>query len=115
MTYREFYTNVARNAITAEDIAFAKDAIAKLDERNAKRNSQPSKKALENEPILKTIVEYLSENAGKTAPEIASVCGISTQKASSLCVQLVKNGSLTSAEIKVPKKGKMKAYTVVVE
>jgi hypothetical protein len=51
----------------------------------------------------------------QTAPEIAVAVGVSTQKASALAKQLVESGKLVQSEIKVPKKGKMKAYSIATE
>jgi len=112
MTNREFFEKVIATTVDEEIKDFATSAIAKLDERNAKRNSQPSKKALENAPIIAEIVKFVGENANKTAPEIATAVGVSTQKASSLCVQLVKDGQFKSTAIKVKGKGEMKAYSL---
>ena len=83
MTNREFYTAIVNGTINEDVIAHASDAIAKLDERNAKRASKPSKKSLENEPIKAKILEVLSTEP-KVASEIAELVGISTQKASAL-------------------------------
>ena len=108
MTNREFYTAIVNGTINEEVIAHASDAIAKLDERNAKRASKPSKKSLENEPIKAKILEVLSTEP-KVASEIAELVGISTQKASALLRQIE---GLEISEVKVPKKGKMKGYAL---
>lgn len=116
MTNREFYSAIANGTITAEIQQFASDAIAKMDERNAKRSSQPSKTALANEPIKEKILSFLSEEVGvaKTSPDIATAIGESTQKVSALCNQLAAEGKVEKSEGKVPKKGKMKFYSVSV-
>lgn len=113
MTNREFYSAVASGNITAEVQQFASDAIVKLDERNAKRSSQPSKTAVANEPIMAEIVSHLTEvGAAKTSPDIGAAIGQSTQKVVALCNQLVERGVLVKTEGKVPKKGKMKFYAI---
>lgn len=94
-------------------VEFAKHEIAKMDERNEKRSSQPSKTAIANEPIKASIVAFVKEHKEAVASDIAVACEISTQKASSLCRQLVDDGVLTSTEVKVPKKGKVKGYSVI--
>lgn len=116
MTNREFYSVVISGNLTADAIQFAKDAVAKMDERNAKRSSQPSKTALANEPIKEKILAFLSEDVGvaKTSPDIATAIGESTQKVSALCNQLAAEGKVEKSEGKVPKKGKMKFYSVSV-
>ena len=114
MTNREFFTAISTAPVADEIKAFALDAIAKLDARNEKRSSKPSKTAIANEPIKASIVEYVTAHANAPASDIAVACEISTQKASALCVQMVKEGKLTSTEVKVPKKGKVKAYSLAV-
>ena len=111
MTNREFYTMVANGTLTEEVITKANEEIVKLDERNAKRASKPSKKSLENEPIKAKIVEFLADGS-HLASEIASGCEISTSKASALCRQLVESGSLTVCDVKVKGKGTQKSYSL---
>ena len=97
-------------------INFATEEIAKLDARNASRSSKLTKAQIENEPIKKKIVELLTEVGEKyVASAIAEKVEISTQKASALCRQLVDEGKLQVEEVKVPKKGKQKAYSVITE
>ena len=113
MTNREFYTAIAQGAMNDELVAFAQEAIVKMDERNAKRNSKPSKTAVENEPIKAQIVEFITKrNEFCIAGAIAEALEISTQKTSALCRQLVEAGKLSEKEVKVPKQGKRKAYGI---
>lgn len=111
MTNREFYTAIVNGEMNEEIVAKATEEIAKLDARNAKRSSKPSKKSLENEPIKAKIVEFLAEGS-HLASEIASGCEISTSKASALCRQLVESGTLTVADVKVKGKGTQKSYSL---
>lgn len=103
--------------VTMDDlITFSQTEIEKLDARNASRSSKPTKAQIENEPIKKKIVELLTEVGEKyVASAIAEKVEISTQKASALCRQLVDEGKLQVEEVKVPKKGKQKAYSVITE
>lgn len=111
MTNREFYTAIANGTMNDEIKAFAEEAIAKMDERNAKRSSKPSKISIENAPIKESIIEFISNrNEFCIAGAIAEALEISTQKASALCRQLVADGKLIEKEVKVPKQGKRKAY-----
>ncbi len=110
MTNREFFNAIVSANVSDELTAFAQEAIAKLDKRNEARSSKPSKVALANAPIKEAIVAFLTENANAVAADIATGCEITTQKASALCRQLVEDGVLTSEEVKVPKRGKVKAY-----
>ena len=107
MTKREFYEAViALENVDAELALFAENEINKMNERNAKRKSTPSKTALANEPIKAQIVEVLTETP-QSASEIAEKVGISTQKCSALLRQIE---NLTVTEIKVKGKGKVKGY-----
>ena len=108
MTNREFFNAVIANEITEEVIAHATEPIAKLDERNAKRASKPSKTQKENESIKASILAVLTTEP-KVASEVAELVGISTQKASALLRQIE---GLEVSEVKVPKRGKMKGYAL---
>lgn len=111
MTNRQFYNAIANGTMNDEIKAFAEKAIVKMDERNAKRNSKPSKTAIENEPIKEKIVEFIAQrNEFCIAGVIAEALEISAHKASALCRQLVADGKLIEKEVKVPKQGKRKAY-----
>lgn len=91
-TKREFL-NVVANGVTNDDtVEFAKLEIEKMDNRNNARSEKPTKKQLENEEVKVKIVEVLNVVVGKTAADIAKEVEISTQKASSLCRQLVEDG-----------------------
>lgn len=106
MTNREFYTAVIASVDNDELKAFATEAIAKLDERNAKRASKPSAKQKENEPIVKAISEVLTSEP-MLASKIAELCEISTQKASAL---VKKVEGVQSVDVKVKGKGTQKGY-----
>ena len=113
MTNREFYTAVANQNITEEVIAHAVASLEKLDATNEKRKNKPSKTALENAPVIEAITGVLT-NDPQTAADIAVAVGITTQKASSLLRQIVLAGNATSTDIKVPKKGTVKGYSLPV-
>lgn len=110
MTEREFLNAVIGGTVTEEVIKHAEANVAKLDKRNASRSSKPSKVALANAPIKEAILAFVAENEDAIASAIATGCEISVQKASTLCRQLVEEGQMTSQEVKVPKRGKVKAY-----
>ena len=106
MTQRDFYNAVIATVDNDELKAFATDAIAKLDERNAKRASKPSKTQIANEPIIKAITEVLTSEP-ILASKIAELCEISTQKASAL---VKKVEGVQSVDVKVKGKGTQKGY-----
>lgn len=98
---------MAHEGIEVELHDFAANEIEKLNARNAKRSSTPSKRALANEPIKAEIVKVLTHDA-QSASEIAEKVGISTQKSSSLLRQI---DGLTVSELKV-KGRKVKGYAL---
>lgn len=112
MTYREFYNTVINGEVNADAIEFAKNAIAKLDERNAKRASQPSKQSVLNEPIKAEILAWLEANGTHLAKEVGEALHLTTAKTSALLGQLTKEGKVVAEEVKVAKVGKRMAYTV---
>lgn len=121
MTSRDFFTAIASNEAVATDLReYATEQIAKLDAKNAKRTSKPSKTQLANEPIKAAILAYLTEKGtAETAPNIAVALSteeapVTTQKVSALCRQLVADKAVEQTEVKVPKKGVLKAYSAVV-
>ena len=121
MTSRDFFTLIASNEAVSADLRdYATEQIAKLDAKNAKRSSKPSKTQIANEPIKVAIVECLTANGQATASELATALTteetpVTTQKVSALCRQLVADGLLSVADVKIPKKGVVKAYSVVSE
>ena len=112
MTNREFYTAIVNSNVSDELKAFATDAIAKLDARNAKRSSKPSKKSLENEPIKESISNLLVDGDARLASEIASSLELSVSKVSALCRQMVTDGVLHVEDVKVKGKGTQKSYSI---
>lgn len=113
MTNRDFYTAIAQGTMNDELTAFAQETIVKMDERNAKRKSKPSKTTVKNEPIKAQIMEFITKrNEFCIAGAIAEALELSTQKVSALCRQLVEAGKLSEKEVKVPKQGKRKAYGI---
>lgn len=108
MTRREFFEAVmAVEGIEVELHDFAANEIEKLNARNAKRSSTPSKRSLANGPIKEEIVKVLTHDA-QSASEIAEKVGISTQKSSSLLRQI---DGLSVSELKV-KGRKVKGYAL---
>ena len=118
MTKREFLNDVIAVIDGTSEVnvlelkEFAKAEIVKLNERNANRSSKPTKTQIENEPIKEKILEVLSTGERMVASAIAERLEISTQKASALCRQLVESKKLKVEDVKIPKKGKQKAYMV---
>lgn len=113
MTNREFLNAIASNdTLPAEVIEYANASIAKLDAALAARKNKPSKKALENAPIIEQIVNEVLGSEPMTAAMVAEVVGISVQKASALLRAIVADGRAVATDIKVPNKGACKGYTL---
>lgn len=113
MTQREFFTAIVNGTINADIQAYAADAIVKLDKRNATRASKPTKSQQANVPLLAEIRNFLTGKKNVLAAEVAAHLDVTPQKATGLLKLLVDGGEATAAEVKVPKQGKRKAYTLV--
>lgn len=109
MTNREFFENIINGTINDEIKAHAEDAIKKMDARNARRASTPSKTARANAPLIEEIKKVLT-NEPQTARTVADKLDLTVQKASALLRQIVADGGAEVTEVKVPKKGKQKGY-----
>ena len=112
MTNRESYEAVVNGNITPDVIEHFKAALAKMDAANEKRKEKTSKKAEENQPLIDRIVNEILTTEPKTATDIAAVIELSVQKTSALCRAAVAQGKAVQSEVKVPKRGNQKAYTL---
>lgn len=106
MTNRDFYNAVINANINEETTSFATEAIAKLDERNAKRASKESAKQIANKPIIEAISRVLTDEP-MLASKIAELCGISVNKASALAKKVE---GVQVVDVKVKGKGTQKGY-----
>lgn len=116
MTQREFFTKakaILEEANKPELVTYCENAIEKLDARNAKKSSTLSKTQIENEEIKKEILAHLNGKKDAISSEIGVALGYSTSKISALMTQLVNEGKVTVSDVKIPKKGKVKGYTLV--
>ena len=110
---REVLNAIVNGTMDADIQEWAKGQIEKMDARNAKRTSKPSKVAVANAPLKDAIYNYLMENDGKfTESELGAVIKSTHNKAGSLVRQLVAEGKVSVEEVKIPKVGKRKAYFV---
>lgn len=116
MTNREFLTAVINGTVSANEIDFAKAEIAKLDARNDKRRNTLSKEQEANVERKALIVEVLKNSPRPLlASVIAADTSLSTQRVSALCKQLVDEGKIKVADVKIKGKGILKQYTIVAE
>ena len=115
MTNREFYTNIANGTITEAEKEFALAAIAKMDETNEKRKNKTSPKDAEKQAemaVLRESIFAVITNDPQTEADIAAQVGVTGAKARAQLRKLVDEGRVVSADIKVPKKGTCKGYSL---
>ena len=112
MTKREFLTKVSTGEMNDEVMEFAAAEIAKMDAANDKRKEKTSKKAEENQPLVDRIVNEILGDEPVTATDVAGILEVSVQKASQLCRAAVAQGMASSQDVKIPKKGNMKGYSL---
>lgn len=127
MTRRDFFTTAIKffeESGQTEMQAFAEAELQKLDKANETRRNKPTKAAEANAPLAKAIVDtVLADGSTKTTAEIAEALRelfpaadgekeISTQRTTPILRKLVEDGELIVEDVKVPKKGVQKAYTI---
>lgn len=113
MTKRDFLNAVSATTNDPAIKEFALEELERLNRRNENRSSkQASKTAEQNAPYIAAIMEYMDNHSNVTAAEISEKVEISVQKASALLRGLVASEKLTATEVKIPKKGKCKAYNL---
>ena len=110
MTNREFFNAVIKANINPEVTEMATSLLTKLDEKNAKRKNTETKEQKENKALMEKILANLSAGTPTSASVLGGSLGVSTQKASALCVLLEKEGKVVVTEIKIKGKGKVKGY-----
>ena len=128
MTKREFFTKVMAGEMTDEMRAFAEENIVKMDETLAKRKGKVSEKEQAkrdaNEALARRVTAEILGTEAKTATDIAGEMNVlmpevlekpaNAQKASALMKKAMELGLVAQSEVKIPKKGTQKAYTVKV-
>lgn len=123
MTNRDFYNaiiNADLTAILEDEMAksvkdHAKAALGKLDETNEKRRNAPSKKELENLPLMEQVVNEVLSFEPMTASDIGAAIGVNHNKATHIVKMAVTRGLAGVKDIKVPKKGMQKGYFLLGE
>lgn len=123
MTNREFFVAIANDTAISEELrSFAKESIEKLNARNAARAAKPSKAAVANDALAAEMLPKFAVGSIYTASDLAEMMDFkteagapSTSKATAVVKVLVEMGKVKSEDIKVPKKGKCKGYSLVVE
>lgn len=119
MTRREFLEKVIATT-TEEDLKeYAEAVIVKMAENAEKRKGKVSAKTQEkreqNEAEARRIAAEILDSEPKTATDVAAILGedVKVQRASYLCRKAVELGVAAATEVKVPKRGTVKAYTKI--
>lgn len=125
MTKRDFFVKVAAGEMTEEMQAFAAESLAKMDAqleaRKGKLSEKEQAKRDANVALATRVAEEVLGAEAMTAFDVAAklteMLGeeVKVQKASSLCRKAVDLGLAVQTEVKIPKKGTCKAYTVVTD
>lgn len=113
MTAREFFTAVIGGKVGEAELAYAREAILKLDSKNARRKAPNGEIKEENKPIADAILSALA-NGSMTSPDLAKTIGQTTQKTNGVAGEMVKLGMLAKTKVKVKNKGELTAYSLVV-
>lgn len=117
MTNREFFTNIANGTITEAEKEHALAAIAKLDETNEKRKNKTSPKEAEKaaaDAVIRDAIYATLTDAPQLEADIAAAVGVSGAKARAELRKLVDAGMVAKTDVKVPKKGVCKGYSLAV-
>ena len=126
MTNREFYTTIVETVANEELVEHAKAQLAKLDATAEKRKGKVSKADQEKREANAALATHIAKDIltaePKTATDVAAILTaegepdaepVKVQKASYLLRLAVELGLANATEVKIPKKGTQKAYTVV--
>ena len=111
MTAREFYNAVIGGKVGEAELAYAREAILKLDNKNAKRKVPNGEIKEENKPIAEAILSALT-NGSMPSADLAKAIGQTTQKTNGVAGEMVKLGMLDKFKIKVKGKGEQTAYAL---
>ena len=129
MTNREFYTTIVETVANEELVEHATAQLAKLDATAEKRKGKVSKADQEKRDANEAMALYVVENfitaEAKTASDIAELINAdatlaaqlekpaTSQKATALMKIAMTKELVSQIDIKIPKKGSVKAYTLV--
>ena len=128
MTKREFFVKAAAGEMNEEMMTFAAEQLVKMDETLAKRKGKVSEreqaKRDANEALARRVVAEILGSESKTATYIAAEMNAlmpevlekpaNAQKASAVMKKAMELDLVVQSEVKIPKKGTQKAYTVKV-
>ena len=109
MTRRQRLEAVVEGNITPELIESCREELKKLDAEKV-----PTQNQVENEKIGELILEILGDGSHLQIEAIMAELqvGLSRQKVSAICTNLIREGRLKSEDVSVSGKGKRKAYYI---
>jgi hypothetical protein len=111
MTAREFYNAVIGGKVGEAELAYAREAILKLDNKNAKRKAPNGEIKADNKEIAEAILSALT-NGSMPSADLAKAIGQTTQKTNGVAGEMVKLGMLDKFKVKVKGKGEQTAYAL---
>lgn len=111
MTNREFLKAVINANLSEEMTTHAQGELDKLDAKNEKRKTTPTKAQKENEPIAQAILEALA-NGSMLGVDLAATIGQTVPKTNGVAGNLVKEGVLVKSKVKVKGKGELTTYAL---
>ena len=117
MTIREFLTNVSNGIVTDAEKEIALKEIAKMDAANEKRKNKTSPKDAAKQAEMAALREQIMgvlTNDPQIEADIAAQVGVSGPTARAQLRKLREAGAIVVTEIKVPKKGAVKGYSLPV-
>ena len=101
------------NGTNADKVAeWAKNEIAKLDKKNAKRKAVEGEIKSENKPIAEAILKAL-EGGSMLSANLAQAVGVTTQKVNGVAGEMFKLGMIDKFKVKVKNKGEQTAYALL--
>ena len=124
MTKNELLNKITEGAVVTAEMAekaaemLAADAKAK-EARKGKVSAKDQEKRDNNEILARHVATDILTTEAKTATDVAAILTeeageeVKVQKASYLCRLAVKMGLAAETEVKIPKRGTLKAYTAV--
>ena len=115
MTNREFYTFVANGTINEDVIAHATVSLEKMDAANEARKNKVTPKAAEKaaaDAVIRENILSFVTTAVQTEADIAAQAEVTPAKARAELRKLVEARLVVKSDIKVPKKGVVKGYSL---
>ena len=116
LTKAQMFAQIKANyPLTADEVKFIDHELELLSKKNS-AEKKPTAQQTANEAVKQAILKGMEPNRlytiGEIIKEIPECADFTTSKASALCRQLVADGTLTVADVKVKGKGAVKQYSV---